>query len=50
MPSTNNGIKVDKNVILQHSMNYSINLILKIPLLNEKYEKITIELKKEKKI
>ena len=49
MPSTNNGIKVDKNVILQHSMNDSVNLILKIPLLNEKYEKITIELKKEKK-
>ena len=49
MPSTNNGIKVDKNVILQHSMNDSVNLILKIPLLNEKYEQIPIELKKEKK-
>ena len=30
-------------------MNDSINLILKIPLLNQKYEKITIELKKENK-
>ena len=47
IPSTQNGI--DKNVILKHSMNDSINLILKIPLLNQKYEKITIELKKENK-
>ena len=47
IPSTHNGI--DRNVILKHSMNDSINLILKIPLLNQKYEKITIELKKENK-
>ena len=47
IPSTQNGI--DKNIILKHSMNDSINLILKIPLLNQKYEKITIELKKENK-
>ena len=47
IPSTQNGI--DKNVILKHSMNDSINLILNIPLLNQKYEKITIELKKENK-
>ena len=47
IPSTQKGI--DKNVILKHSMNDSINLILNIPLLNQKYEKITIELKKENK-
>lgn len=37
------------NVKLERSMNGSINLILKIPLLNEKYENIKIEFKKEKK-
>ena len=37
------------NVKLERSTNGSIVLILKIPLLNEKYENIKIELKKESK-
>lgn len=37
------------NVKLERSTNGSITLILKIPLLNEKYENIKIELKKESK-
>ena len=37
----------EQNVKLVRSENDSINLILKIPLLNEKYEKIKIEFKKE---
>lgn len=37
----------EQNVKLERSENDSINLILKIPLLNEKYEKIKIEFKKE---
>jgi len=39
----------EQNVKLERSENDSINLILKIPLLNEKYEKIKIEFKKENK-
>ena len=41
--------KDSPNVKLENSNNNSINLILKIPLLNEKYEKIKIEFKKENK-
>ena len=41
--------KDSSNVKLENSNNGSINLILKIPLLNEKYEKIKIEFKKENK-
>ena len=41
--------KDSSNVKLENSINNSINLILKIPLLNEKYEKIKIEFKKENK-
>jgi len=44
-----NNYRADGNVKLERSMNGSINLILKIPLLNEKYENIKIEFKKEKK-
>lgn len=39
----------EPNVKLERSTNGSIVLILKIPLLNEKYENIKIELKKESK-
>ena len=39
----------DRNAKLERSTNGSIVLILKIPLLNEKYENIKIELKKESK-
>ena len=41
--------KDSSNIKLENSINNSINLILKIPLLNEKYEKIKIEFKKENK-
>ena len=48
---SNNALKSkdSSNVKLENSNNGSINLILKIPLLNEKYEKIKIEFKKENK-
>ena len=42
--------EVNSNVKLQHSNNGSINLVLKIPLLNQKYERIKIEFKKKVRI
>ena len=45
----NSNIKVISNVKLEYSQNDSMNLILKIPLLNEKYETIKIEFKKQMK-
>ena len=42
-------IKVISNAKLEYSQNDSMNLILKIPLLNEKYETIEIEFKKQMK-
>ena len=49
--NSNQGINSnnDPNAKLERSTNGSIVLILKIPLLNEKYENIKIELKKESK-
>ena len=41
--------KAISNVKLEYSQNDSMNLILKLPLLNEKYETIKIEFKKEMK-
>ncbi len=47
----NNGFNgnVERNVRIERSQSGSINLILKIPLLNEKYERVKIEFKKENK-
>ena len=45
----NSNIKVISNAKLEYSQNDSMNLILKIPLLNEKYETIKIEFKKQMK-
>ena len=49
MSNNSLNFKDSSNIRLENSNNGSINLILKIPLLNKKYEEIKIEFKKENK-